>query len=80
MHHGRRFIHYDSLDGSSVPARKTFTILWCLLRWDILYSSELGNCEEVEIAGHIYFRGPRGYTINLWLCCGGWRRDANPRW
>jgi len=22
--------------------------------------------------GHIYFRGPRCYTINLWLCCGGW--------
>ena len=33
-----------------------------------------------DVGGHIYFRGPRGYTINLWLCCGGWRRDADPRW
>jgi len=31
-------------------------------------------------SGHIYFRGPCGYTINLWLCCGGWRCDADPRW
>jgi len=31
------------------------------------------------VQGHIYF-GPRGYTINLWLCCGGWRCDADPRW
>jgi len=23
---------------------------------------------------------PGGYTINLWLCCGGWRCDADPRW
>ena len=23
---------------------------------------------------------PGGYTINLWLCCGGWRRDADPHW
>ena len=26
--------------------------------------------------GRIYFRGPRGYTINLWLCCGGVADDA----
>jgi len=50
MHHGRRFIHYDSLDGSSLRARKTFTVLLCLLRGHILHSSELGNGEEVKTA------------------------------
>ena len=46
MHHGRRFIHYDSLDGRTL--RALFYVHH--LRWHILYSSDLGNYEEVEIA------------------------------
>jgi len=37
MHHGRRFMHYDSPDGRTLRARKTFTVLWCPLRWHMLY-------------------------------------------
>jgi len=31
MHHGSRFIHYDSPDGRTLRARNTFTVLWRLL-------------------------------------------------
>ena len=53
MHHGRRFIHYDSLDGRTLRARKTYSLFYDAYYADICsidYSSEIGNGEEVEIA------------------------------
>jgi len=49
--HQRRFIYYGSPDGSTLRARKTFTVLWRLITLTYsLYSSELGNGEEMETA------------------------------
>jgi len=58
MHHGRRFIHYDSLDGRTLRARRTYSLFYDAYYADICstdYSSEIGNGEVVEIA-HYNFK------------------------